>query len=67
METLEKITLVFTIIGALNWGLVGAFDINLVTMLFKEGFLANLIYIIIAICGLINIAILFMHLEKDPV
>ena len=37
METLEKVALVFTIIGALNWGLVGLFDLNLVTMLFKEG------------------------------
>ena len=29
METLQKIALVFTVIGALNWGLVGLFDINL--------------------------------------
>lgn len=67
METLEKIALVPTIIGAINWGLVGAFDINLVTMLFKDSIITNLVYIIVAICGLINIAILFMHLEKDPV
>ena len=63
METLEKVALVFTIIGALNWGL---FDLNLVTMLFKEGsFLTNLIYIIIAICGIINIGILFKHIDFE--
>lgn len=66
METLQKVTLVFTIIGAINWGLVGAFDVNLVTMLFKQSFLTNLVYIIIAICGLINIGILMMHLKRDP-
>ena len=66
METLQKVTLVFTIIGAINWGLVGAFDVNLVTMLFKQSFLTNLIYIVIAICGLINIGILLMHLKRDP-
>ena len=66
METLQKITLVFTILGALNWGLIGAFDFNLVTALFKDSMLTNIVYILIAICGLINICILFMHLQKDP-
>lgn len=66
METLQKITLVFTILGALNWGLIGAFDFNLVTALFKDSMLTNVVYILIAICGLINICILFMHLQKDP-
>ena len=36
METLEKIALIFTIIGALNWGLIGLFDFNLVNFLFKD-------------------------------
>lgn len=66
METIEKIALVFTIIGAVNWGLVGLFDVNLVTMLFQEGsFLTKLIYIIVGICGLINIIILFKHLDFE--
>ena len=66
METIEKIALVFTIIGALNWGLIGLFDFNLVTMLFQEGsFLTKLIYIIVCICGLINIVILFKHLDFE--
>ena len=66
METLQKIALVFTIIGALNWGLIGAFDFNLVTAIFKEGMLSNIVYIIVAVCGLINLGILFMHLQRDP-
>ena len=66
METLQKISLVVTIIGAINWGLIGAFDFNLVTAIFKEGMLANIVYILVAITGLINIGILFMHLQKDP-
>ena len=66
METIEKIALVFTSIGALNWGLIGLFDFNLVTMLFQEGsFLTKLIYIIVGICGLINIVILFKHLDFE--
>ncbi len=64
METLQKIALVFTIIGAINWGLVGIFDFNLVEFLFEDiDILRRIIYIVIAVCGLINIGILFTHLE----
>ena len=66
METLEKIALVFTIIGALNWGLIGLFDFNLVTTLFGDGsMLTRLIYIIVGICGITNIMILFKHLDFE--
>lgn len=66
METLQKIALVFTIIGAINWLLIGLFDFNLVSAIFQEGsFLTNLIYIVVGICGLFNIAILFKHLKFE--
>lgn len=65
METLQKIALVFTIIGAVNWGLIGLLDFNLVSMLFGDAsLLSNLIYIIVGVTGLVNIGILFNHLEK---
>ena len=64
METLQKIALVFTIIGAINWGLVGIFDLNLVDFIFQDmDIIKRIIYIIIAICGLINIGLLFNHIE----
>ncbi len=67
METLQKIALIFTIIGAINWGLVGFFDFNLVASLFKSSaIIERIIYSIVGVCGIINIFILFYHLEKDP-
>lgn len=64
METLQKIALVFTIVGAINWGLIGIFDLNLVDFLFQDmDIIKRIIYIIIAICGLINIGLLFNHIE----
>ena len=36
MEALQKCALVFTIIGAINWGLIGLFDFNLVTYIFGD-------------------------------
>lgn len=65
METLQKTCLVLTIIGAIVWGFIGIFDINLVTILFgEESFLPRVIYTLVGIAGLINIGILFEHIEK---
>ena len=64
MEMVQKSALIFTIIGALNWGLVGIFDFNVVDYLFSSiDMIRRLIYIIIAICGVINIVLLFNHIE----
>ena len=65
MVLLQKIALVVTIIGAVNWGLIGLFDFNLVTTLFESiPVIENIIYILVGVCGLINIGILFMNLEE---
>ena len=64
METLQKIALVVTIIGAVNWGLIGLFDFDLVAMLFGAGsFLSRTVYPLVGITGLINIGILMAHLD----
>ena len=38
LETLQKVCLVITIIGAIVWGLIGIFDFNLVTFIFGNTF-----------------------------
>ncbi len=64
METLQKILLVVTIIGAINWGLIGVLDFNLVDTIFGAGSLfSRIIYSLVGISGLINIGILFNHIE----
>lgn len=65
MEVLQKVALVFTIIGALVWGIYGLFDINLVAKLFGSmEFLERAIYVIVGLCGLINIGWFFMDDDK---
>ena len=62
MEVLQKIALVFTIIGAIVWGIIGIFDFNVINYLFSNVFIvAKIIYIIVGLCGLINIGLLFRH------
>lgn len=64
MEILQKTCLVLTIVGALNWGLIGLFDFNLVATIFGSGsMLEKIIYILVGIAGIINIGILFNHIE----
>lgn len=67
METLQKTLLGITIIGAINWGLIGIMDFNLVAYLFGDGsMLSRIVYTLVGICGLVNIGIYMAHLDyKD--
>ncbi len=48
-----KIVLAITIIGALNWGLVGFFSFNLVDYIFGVGsVLSHIIYSVVGLSGL---------------
>ena len=65
MSIFQKICLVFTIIGGINWGLVGLFDFNLVTFItMGENIFSKIIYTLVAIWAIINILIFFYHLER---
>ena len=61
MKTLQRVALVLTIIGALNWGLVGLFEFDLVASLFggTEEIISRIIYTLIGLAGIVNIALLF--------
>ena len=60
METLQKIALIFTIIGAINWGLIGFFKFNLVDSIFGElSAISRIIYALVGISGLWGIKLIF--------
>ena len=64
MNLIQKIALVFTIIGAINWGLIGLFNFNLVESIFGTSMLSAIIYMIVGIAGIINIMLLFSDLDQ---
>lgn len=64
MNVIQKIALVFTIIGAINWGLIGLFNFNLVETIFGTSMLSAIIYMIVGIAGIINIMLLFTDLDQ---
>lgn len=64
MNVIQKIALVLTIIGAINWGLIGLFNFNLVETLFGSSMLSAIIYMLVGIAGIINIMLLFTDLDQ---
>ena len=64
MKTLNVIALTLTIIGAINWGLIGLFNFNLVESIFGTSMLSAIIYMIVGIAGIINIMLLFTDLDQ---
>lgn len=49
MNALEWIFFVLTVVGGLNWGLIGLFDFNLVAELFSSNDLQRIIYSLVGI------------------
>lgn len=64
MAIMNKIALIITIIGALNWGSIGLFQFDIVAWLFggAASVLARIIYTVVALAGIWCIALLF---DKD--
>ena len=57
MKTIDYIALVLVVIGAINWGLVGILDFDLVRVLFGDmSILSRIIYIVIGVAGLYSLS-----------
>jgi uncharacterized membrane protein YuzA (DUF378 family) len=65
LSTIQRIALILTIIGAINWGLIGFFGFNLVEAIFGDNSaLSRIIYGLVGIAGLINLGLLFKPNEQ---
>ncbi|RCW73184.1 DUF378 domain-containing protein [Saliterribacillus persicus] len=67
MSTISRIALVLVIIGAINWGLIGLFQFDLVAALFggQDGALARIVYSLVGLSGLWCIGLLFSDLQEN--
>ncbi len=55
-KPLDCVTYVLMIIGALNWGLIGLFQFDLVAFLFGPmSVLTRIVYVLVGLSGLYNI------------
>ena len=65
MHYVSKLALWLAIIGALNWGLVGAFGLNLVSLIFGDmSILSRIVYILV---GLSAIWLIYAEFMPDTV
>ena len=61
MSILDRIALALTVIGGINWGLVGIFRFDLVAWLFggQDALISRIIYTVVGIAALWCISLLF--------
>ena len=64
---MDTIALILTIIGAINWGLIGFFRFDLVAWVFggQTALLSRIIYALVGIAGLWCISLLFRKFRSD--
>ncbi len=64
---MDRLALILVIIGALNWGLIGLFNIDLVATIFggQAAILSRIIYTLVGLAGIWTVTLLFR--EKEPV
>jgi uncharacterized membrane protein YuzA (DUF378 family) len=59
----EPIWLALTVIGALNWGIVGLFDTNVVSEILGTGTVTDVVYVVIGLAGLMMVPRLLEELR----
>ncbi|WP_106498373.1 DUF378 domain-containing protein [Lentibacillus sp. Marseille-P4043] len=67
MDVLKRIALALVIIGAINWGLIGFFQFDLVAAIFggQAAPLSRVVYALVGISGLFCIGLLFNPVENE--
>ena len=63
---LDRIALLLTIVGALNWGTIGIFQFDMVAFLFggQDALLSRVVYSLVALAGVWCISLLFRDREE---
>lgn len=65
MNGIDRLALILVIIGAINWGLIGLFQFDLVATLFggQGAWLSRIVYSLVGLAGLYCISLLFRERE----
>ena len=65
---MDTLTLVLSVIGCVNWGLVGLFRFDLVAWLFggASSLISRIIYTLVGLAGIWCVTLLFRDTEDSP-
>ena len=63
---IDRIALIITIIGALNWGSIGIFDFDIVAWLGggQDALVSRIVYTVVALAGIWCVSLLFRARER---
>ena len=63
---MDRLALMITIIGALNWGSIGLFQFDIVAWLFggQDALLSRIVYTVVALAGIWCISLIFRARER---
>ena len=66
MMIIDKIALILTIIGAVNWGSIGLFQFDIVAWIFggQGAIVSRIIYTLVALAGIWCISMLFRSQDQ---
>ena len=66
---LDRIALILTIIGALNWGSIGLFRFDIVAWIFggQDALVSRIVYTVVALAGIWCIYLLFRERDTEEI
>ena len=68
LRRFEPLALFLMIVGALNWGILGLTDTNVLAEIFGTGTLTDVIYVLVGVSGLVFVPRLMeaLHIGRGP-
>ena len=65
---MDRLSLLLVIVGAVNWGLIGLFQFDLVAFLFggQGALISRIVYALVGAAGLWSISLLFKERDSQP-
>ncbi len=68
LKRFEPLALLIMIVGALNWGILGLTDTNVLAEIFGTGTLTDVVYVIVGVSGLMFLPRLMemFHIGHGP-
>ncbi len=55
LKRFEPVLMVIVLLGALNWGMVGLFDTNVLAEIFTNSTVLDVLYVVVGIAGVLCI------------
>ena len=63
LKRFEPVLMVIVLLGALNWGMVGLFDTNVLAEVFTSSTILDVVYVVVGIAGILCIPRLLEELH----